>query len=397
MITSITKMTKMTKISNIIKTEYIFIICYVLFFTSLFIEDVALTNFDCSLYIKMLKALVMVLLVFLLIKQIYKKEYSLVNIFAVSFGFLLLFLTGDFFWLIITIMALASRNIEEKTIFKMSLISIIVLITVVFLLLLIGIVPDIYSYRTDFSNIGRHSFGFMHSASLPLCIFYLSTYCMMIKKDVKFKIITSLILCVLSIVLFKFCESRNALYLAILVTFFTILEPLLGNKKFVIKLLNFFAKSIGTICFAFSILPGLLRYFGIFSNFWYLFDSIFTNRSVLFSSAISTYGIHLFNSMSYSEFISQTVVVDSYSRIGVVLDSAYVYILIRYGIIALVFLWLIFWSLAKKNKGSYVGCIIIILVVLANTIDNDLLSYGSLPFMLIGIRALGDKSKNKET
>lgn len=383
-------------ISKIQKKEYFFILCYVLFFISLFIDDVAFINFDCSSFVKIMKALVMIFLTFLLVKQNWKKTDFFRAFFTVCFGILILFFTGDFFWLIIMMMAFASRNVDEKVIFKTSLYLIIVLSLAVVLSCLIGILPDIYSYRNAFSDIERHSFGFMHSASWPLCIFYLSTYYVMMKKNVKSKRFILALLCLLSIILFKLCGSRNALYLIILVTFFIILEPYFCNKKIVMKLLDFFGKHIGIICFALSILPGLLRYYGIFGNFWYFFDTIFTNRSLLSSSAISTYGIHFLNNMSYSEFTSQIVFVDSFKWNGIVLDSAYVYILIRYGVLVLIFLWFIFRSLYKKNRGSYSGCIIIILIALANIIDNDLLSYGALPFMLIGIRSLWTKSKKYE-
>ena len=159
------------------------------------------------------------------------------------------------------------------------------------------------------------------------------------------------------------------------------------------KLLNFITKHIVTICIALSILPGLLRYYGIFSNFWYLFDTIFTNRSLLLSSAINTYGIHVFNNMNYSEFTSKIVYVDSYKWHGIILDSAYAYMLIRYGIIYLIFFWFIFKSVYKKYLGNYSAYIIIILIAIANAIDNDLLSYGALPFMLIGIRSLWTSKK----
>lgn len=383
-------------ITKIQKTEYLFILCYCLFFISLFIDDVAFINFDCSIIVKIMKFLVMILSTFLLLKQKWEKEDFLKIFLTISFGALILFFTGDFFWLIIIMMAFASRTVDKKVIFRASIFLIIALSLIVILLCLIGVLPDIYTYRSNLSDNMRHSFGFMHSASLPLCIFYLSTYYVMIDKNMKSKRFVLLFLSFLSIILFKLCGSRNAFYLTILTTSLVVLESFFYNKKIIMKFLNILSKYIFIICAAVSILPGLLRYYGIFSNFWYSFDTIFTNRSLLFSSAINTYGIHFLNNMSYSEFTNQTVLINSIRQNGVVLDSAYVYMLIRYGVVILIFLWFVFKALYKKNSGSYSGCLIIILIALANIIDNDLLSYGALPFMLIGIRYLWTKPKNDE-
>lgn len=378
------------------KKEFPFVLCYVMFFISLFIDDIAFTTFDCGFIIKAIKTLVAITSAILLLRQKWEKTDLLKALIIIGFGFLILLLTGDFFWLIAALLAFASRNVDKKTIFKTSLILITLLSLITFVLWITGVLPNIYTYRNDPSSIKRYSFGFSHSAVLPLCIFYLSTYYVMMKKDEKCKITILLLLVLLSIAAFIFCGSRNGLLSTIFVVALTMLEPLLHNNKIIMKTLSFLAKHIGIICFAIAILPGLLRYCGVFNDFWDSFDTVFTNRSLLSSSAINTYGIHIFNTMSYSDFANKTVFIGSVGWNGIVLDSAYVYILIRYGVIVLVFLWLILKSLYEDNSKSYKGYIIIILIALANVTDNDLISYGALPFMLIGIRSLWTKPKEQK-
>ena len=370
------------------KEKSTFVLCFIMFFVSLFMEDIAFMNFDYNFLVKVMKTIVIIVSTIILLKQKWEKVDLLKAFTVIGFGFLVLLFTGDFFWLIATLLAFASRNIDKKTIFKTSLILIILLSLITFVLWMTGILPNIYTYRNDPSGIKRYSFGFSHSAVLPLCIFYLSTYYVMMKKDEKCKIAILLLLGLSSIAAFIFCGSRNGLLSTIFVVTLTILEPLLHNNKIIMKTLSFLAKHIGIICFAIAILPGLLRYYGVFNNFWDSFDTVFTNRSSTASSAVSTYGIHLFNNMSYNDFANKTISVGLVGWNGIVLDSAYVYILIRYGVIVLAFLWLILKSLYEDNSKSYKGYIIIILIALANVIDNDLISYGALPFILIGIRSL---------
>lgn len=73
---------------------------------------------------------------------------------------------------------------------------------------------------------------------------------------------------------------------------------------------------------------------------------------------------------------------------GVVLDSAYMYIVVRYGIAMLLFLWMVLHAYQKKQNISMMEKAAFITVVVANTIDNDMLSYECLPFIIIGIRNL---------
>ena len=105
----------------------------------------------------------------------------------------------------------------------------------------------------------------------------------------------------------------------------------------------------------------------IYMPLWYRFDSIFTNRSLLSASAIQNYGIKLINNMSYSEYSGLTVSVDSYIHRGLVLDSGYLYILIRYGILILIFTYLILISFYKKNKNNIYMCVVFLIMIMTHS------------------------------
>ena len=96
-------------------------------------------------------------------------------------------------------------------------------------------------------------------------------------------------------------------------------------KNKIKKPLNLVSSWIVFVCIVFSILPGYLRYKGILLNYWYAFDQIFTNRSMLAASAFQSYGIPIVNTMNYNAYTNTPVYIDGYMNNGVVLDSAYIY------------------------------------------------------------------------
>ena len=64
------------------------------------------------------------------------------------------------------------------------------------------------------------------------------------------------------------------------------------------------------------------------------------------------------------------------------MDNGYLYIILRYGILILLFYCIVAYFLAKKNRWNV--CILgtVIAVFVANFVDNDLVDYSFLPFIL---------------
>lgn len=369
-------------------SEFYFIIYYVVFFVSLFVEDIAF-EIDISPVTKVIKAFVAIILVVIALSQTWKKNFFISLLIGIIIGITILAFSGDFFWLVVILMGFMSYNINEKLMFKISFYSMIVLMCSVLFFCAMGILPDVLTYRTDMSREVRHSYGFIHSSILPLIIFYLFTYYLKMKEKVKNEVV--ILFAIAGFVLFKTCQSRNAFYFLIFLCLVVYMLKSELIQKWTKKIIQILAKIIVTLCMAFSIIPGYLRYRGVFTGFWYIFDNIFTNRTLLASSAIQSYGIHLLNKMDYTSYMNTIVNVDSYKWNGVILDSAYLYILIRYGIMVLAFLWFMFRALYKKEKNNLMNCTIIIFIALINMTDNDILSYGFLPYMLMGIRCMWGK------
>lgn len=366
------------------RSELFFFMYYTLFVFALFIEDVNISSKICSVLSKGSKLFVLFILVMDIILKKWKKKdfYSLIV--SALIGFLILFLSGDFFWIIVILMSLAAEKANTESLFRVSFWEVVILSSIVLLLFAFGLITDSVSFRTDNSTTERHSLGFTHSLILPLILFYLMSYYVMIKKD-DINLVIVYAFFFISFITYFFCNSRNGLLLTVLLAISVSLIKFKEVKKYCKVVISFWGKHIFAVCAIFSILPSLLRSKGIFNSFWIIFDNYFTNRSLLGSSAINSYGIHFINPMKYSEYASLLVDVEGSIYKGIVLDSAYLYILIRYGILMFFFVWLIFYSIYKKEKKNIFSCLVIILVAIANVTDNDLLSYGFLPFCISSI------------
>lgn len=392
------------------KESILIYVCYVGMFFLLFLEDVAIP-IDISFFSKAIK---MLILLFLIINIVYKEygKYGLKELFDYktilkmwrecdSKEFWVLFFMGcfvflftkDVFFIIIMLLGYNAVNISDKSIYRISLRCCVVGAIITVLLYIIGILPDILSYRTDFSVEARHSLGFMHSAILPLIICYIMCYYIETRELEKKNNRTAVSLILIAgIGVFFICGSRNALISLIILWIMVIA---LDNKKIGDKTENIIRK-IGKMIIAlsvlFAIIPPLLRSKGWLMPIWHIYDAFFTNRSLLGSAAVKAYGIHLINAMSYGEYSTVKVDIDGYTQNGLVLDSAYMYLLIRYGVLMLAIFCYILYSFYCTGKNNNYKNAVFIIIILMNMTDNDLLSYSCMPFLIIGIKNIINKS-----
>ena len=200
---------------------------------------------------------------------------------------------------------------------------------------------------------------------------------------------------ILSFVVYKFCGSRNAFLGSVLLIGCYLV--FMKNRKSGIKekCIVEISKYAMVIASIFSILPSYFRCNGLNMSLWDLMDKIFTNRTLLGAAAINKFGLHLLNFMKTREYLNTEVIVDSSLQRGIVLDNGYLYITVRYGVLVLAISILIYNALYKQYVDSPLICAVLIVVVFANFTDNDLLSYGFLPMMVVGVQKLCASQKMK--
>lgn len=366
--------------------DLLFNINFIIFFITLFFEDLAFKS-DITTGILFFKIILLFTLgVTILFRNInslrfYKLLYLLI------FCSFILIATGDFFFLFVILLGYLSTNIEDEKIYILSLKCYIFMIIIALFLYITGFLNNYVTYRTDFSTQARYSLGFNFSAVLPLIFCYMLCIYIVLngrKRKIRFGVL--FIFFILSYILFNVCISRNAFYVTLLLLFMVIIFESKVLKSFLEKPIKIIAKWILFICVSIPVVSAILRSKGIFMFLWHRYDYFFTNRSLLGASAIDAYGIKIINFMRYSAYKSILVDVDSYIHKGIVLDSAYMYMLIRYGVLILVLFVMTFFNYYKKNKEDIYSCLVFIAIAILNMTDNDFFSYGCLPFLLISIK-----------
>ena len=130
--------------------------------------------------------------------------------------------------------------------------------------------------------------------------------------------------------------------------------------------------------FSFSMMFLLLK-----GGIWNTIDVFFSGRFRLAIFKMRRIGLHLINIMSNESFVNDNITyVNGKDLSTIALDNGYLYIILRYGILFLFVYFLIAYRLAKKSKENICVLGALIAVFIANFIDNYLVDYSFLPFII---------------
>lgn len=342
------------------KLVSVFYLGYILYFTALYFDDLSVSFGPVGKLLKYVSYAVM--LVSVTGKHINTKRAVKALFLMVTLTLFAAF-TRDLYYLFFGLIILSSKYYDIEKIFKISFILLLVLASLTVAMSLVGILPNVNTGNANFSQ--RYGFGFYHSNVLPMVLYYLMAYRMVI-KSYSIKPAEIFIWCAAAVAVFTQCRSRNG--------FITVACLALGyfiyRKRTSYKLLYFAAKFstavISTLLLIFSLMQGL------YLKSMYIINRFFTGRLAMAYHQMKVTGLHFINLRSKYDYGDEKYV----------LDSGYLYTIIHYGIL-FVFLYFVFqYCCAKNNKYNAIVLVVILVNVLANTIDNDLYSYNMLPFLL---------------
>ena len=359
------------------KSEILFYLSYIVLYISLFIGDIYnIGNMDIlARYLRICSYILIFISCINL--RLGRKEFLLMIIFltvALLYGIK----TRDLYWSILVLLIYNSKSVDIKYVFKISLRIIVIGIISTLTLCVIGILPDVLTSRDTINqiNYNRHSLGFYHSNVLPLLFFYLEVYYICIVKE---RIRDNVIICfmLLAGIVNIFCHSRNALVLSLALSIFVILTKKKAEEYKILYRTTVLCIPCMSV-FSFSMMFLLLK-----GGIWNTIDTFFSGRFRLAIFKMRRIGLHLINIMSNESFVKDnTTYVDGKDISSIVLDNGYLYVILRYGILIILVYFLIAYCLAKKNKEN--ACVLgaLIAVFIANFVDNDLVDYSFLPFIL---------------
>lgn len=365
-------------ITKIKKNEILFYLSYVILYISLIIGDVYnIGNMDILARYLRIGSYILIFISCINIRLKKKDFFRMVTILMVTF--LYGAKTGDLYWSVLILLIYNSKKIDIEKVYKTSSRIIAIGIISVLALCMFGVLPDILTSRNTVEqiNYNRHSFGFYHSNVLPLLIFYLEVYYICIEKE-KTRDNVIVFFMLLSGVANTFCHSRNALILSLALSLFVVFSKKMKKDEYKI-LYRITALIIPCMSiFSFSMMFLLLK-----GGIWNTIDTFFSGRFRLAIFKMRRTGLHLINIMSNELFVKDNITyVDGKDMSSIVLDNGYLYVILRYGILIILVYFLVAYCLAKKNKGN--ACVLgaLIAVFIANFVDNDLVDYSFLPFIL---------------
>lgn len=342
---------------------------YVLYFLALFLPDLAIVNIESHPIIKILKYISYVYFFLSILGKGY--NWKKLEIYTVAFVFSALYFvaTRDFYYTSLVLVVLAATKEDPKEIIRLNYILLLVCASFTMVFMLVGILPN--SVHLKMNGLKRMGLGYYHSNVFPLVVFYLLSYRIILKKFLSG--LEIFLFSLISITSYYFCFSRSGLVGSILLIVWCIGAKVYHAKKDT----DWQPSKVVTIAFRYSILivttfsmvMMLLQKKGIYSI--YVINQMFSGRFALAYHKMNDIGLHFINLMKGDQFLDSEYV----------LDSGYLYVVLRYGILFILFYCIIQYLINKKYSNAVSA--VFFVTTITNLIDNDLFSYGFFPFILI--------------
>lgn len=361
-------------------TYFLFLVSYMLFVFSLFNRDVSDTGILYALTVPA-KYISLIIVTCGILCRTYSIKKIQWIIILLCIDIFVLFNSGVLIFILISLFAFFSAKIEDEEILKIAYYTLLIYTVIVILLCAFGIYNDVITHRWVGSE-DRRSFGFYHSNVLPLIYSYLVGYGLASgiyqKKHYVFLIL-------IDVLIFYFCGSRNALITTLLLIGGKWFSDSIRKKSYKNRIdltMGFFAKFIIPILTVISIVvPLLIDQVKVFK----LFDFILSYRFTYIANIIKNEGLHFITKMTNEMYFSNEIVI----------DNGYAFLTVRYGLLIVIFLSIITYCVAKKYKDNTFILILIIIVACSNLIDNDLMDYSCLPYLIISEKCVIEGIKRR--
>jgi len=343
-------------------------IAYILYFLSFFADDVAFADDGAkSLVVKIVRYAAYILFAFLFFFITDTKIHRIIILaLAIAFAAFCTLYTRDLYYETLFFIIFTSVRIKPRHILRVSYYLLLSLTVIVVIGSLIKVIPMNNTPRRA-GEADRYGMGFYHSDVLPLVLFYLIVFRMLIsRKAIEFWRIGLWL--VLDAGIYFICGSKNGLAA---VGILCLAGLIFRRNKKENNVIRFIAQYLVIAVTLFSLFGMLIQ--GSGSSVAQFINKITTNRFSLAYRQYQVMGLHFINKMDWN----------TYSQNRLVIDNGYLFVALRYGLAFLPFYWVVHFLFGKKNRKNTLAMVVLIVVTLANFIDNDLVSYGFLPIILL--------------
>ena len=314
-------------------------------------------------------------------------KYLILSILLLLSGVLVYFQTNRLNFLVYSMLLVLLVNVDMKVVLRNYVVVAGILVVGVFLLSLVGIVPNLQYNR---AGVIRNSFGFIYPTDFASHCFYLFLAISYLLKD-KFIWTRSLFGVLLSAFIIKYCDARlNALSILLATVIFIYFYY---SKEKKLKIFALFPYS--AVIFA-SIVTYLSYKFSWSNPFLVTVNKLITGRLALGRNAFDTFGVHLFGTRNV-QFIGSGGKTESVIGYNYV-DSSYVQMLFTYGIVPVVLLIIIYVVASRKQykDGQYLLVAILSLIAFNCMIEAFWFvpTYNIFMFLLFTTNTFSEKESN---
>ena len=314
-------------------------------------------------------------------------KYLILSILLLLSGVLVYFQTNRLNFLVYSMLLILLVNVDMKVVLRNYVIVAGILVVGVFLLSLVGMVPNLQYNR---AGVIRNSFGFIYPTDFASHCFYLFLAISYLLKD-KFIWTRSLFGVLLSAFIIKYCDARlNALSILLATVIFIYFYY---SKEKKLKIFALFPYS--AVVFA-SIVTYLSYKFSWSNPFLVSVNKLITGRLALGRNAFDTFGVHLFGTRNV-QFIGSGGKTESVIGYNYV-DSSYVQMLFTYGIVPVVLLLIIYVVASRKQykDGQYLLVAILSLIAFNCMIEAFWFvpTYNIFMFLLFTTNTFSEKESN---
>ena len=314
-------------------------------------------------------------------------KYLILSILLLLSGVLVYFQTNRLNFLVYSMLLVLLVNVDMKVVLRNYVIVAGILVVGVFLLSLVGMVPNLQYNR---AGVIRNSFGFIYPTDFASHCFYLFLAISYLLKD-KFIWTRSLFGVLLSAFIIKYCDARlNALSILLATVIFIYFYY---SKEKKLKIFALFPYS--AVIFA-SIVTYLSYKFSWSNPFLVSVNKLITGRLALGRNAFDTFGVHLFGTRNV-QFIGSGGKTESVIGYNYV-DSSYVQMLFTYGIVPVVLLIIIYVVASRKQykDGQYLLVAILSLIAFNCMIEAFWFvpTYNIFMFLLFTTNTFSKKESN---
>ena len=314
-------------------------------------------------------------------------KYLILSILLLLSGVLVYFQTNRLNFLVYSMLLVLLVNVDMKVVLRNYVIVAGILVVGVFLLSLVGMVPNLQYNR---AGVIRNSFGFIYPTDFASHCFYLFLAISYLLKD-KFIWTRSLFGVLLSAFIIKYCDARlNAVSILLATIIFIYFYYSNGKKLKIFALLPYSA-----VVFA-SVVTYLSYKFSWSNPFLVSINKLITGRLALGRNAFDTFGVHLFGTRNV-QFIGSGGKTESVIGYNYV-DSSYVQMLFTYGIVPVILLIIIYVVASRKQykDGQYLLVTILSLIAFNCMIEAFWFvpTYNIFMFLLFTTNTFSKKESN---